>query len=84
MLDQRQRRWTDVVQMLYKCFVFTGMGYKRRWTDVVQMLYKYFVFTGISLYNARLQIMYLILLREWYLLAFPVENMWIGYNGIIE
>ena len=22
MLDQRQRRWTDFVQMLYKCFVF--------------------------------------------------------------
>ena len=25
MLDQRRRRWTDVVQMLYKCFVFAGM-----------------------------------------------------------
>ena len=25
MLDQRQRRWADVVQMLYKCFVFAGM-----------------------------------------------------------
>ena len=24
MLDQRQRRWSDVVQMLYKCFVFAG------------------------------------------------------------
>ena len=24
MLDQRRRRWADVVQMLYKCFVFTG------------------------------------------------------------
>ena len=24
MLDQRQRRWADVVQMLYKCFVFAG------------------------------------------------------------
>ena len=22
MLDQRRRRWADVVQMLYKCFVF--------------------------------------------------------------
>ena len=22
MYDQRQRRWADVVQMLYKCFVF--------------------------------------------------------------
>ena len=24
MLDQRQRRWADIVQMLYKCFVFAG------------------------------------------------------------
>ena len=25
-LDKRQRRWADVVQMLYKCFVFAGQG----------------------------------------------------------
>ena len=25
MLDQRRRRWDNVVQMLYKCFVFTGV-----------------------------------------------------------
>ena len=25
MLDQRRRRWTDVVQTLYKCFAFAGM-----------------------------------------------------------
>ena len=24
MLDQRRRRWADVVQMLYKCFIFAG------------------------------------------------------------
>ena len=24
MLDQRRRRWADIVQMLYKCFVFDG------------------------------------------------------------
>ena len=24
MLDQRRRRWADVVQMSYTCFVFTG------------------------------------------------------------
>ena len=24
MLDQRRRRWADVAQMLYKCFVFVG------------------------------------------------------------
>ena len=28
MLDQRRRRWDDVVQMLYKSFVFAGMCYK--------------------------------------------------------
>ena len=26
-LDQRRRRWADVVQMLYKCFVFAGQEY---------------------------------------------------------
>ena len=35
MLDQRRRRWTDVVQMLCKCFEFTGgvsqlSGYKAK------------------------------------------------------
>ena len=25
MLDQRRRRWPDVVKMLYKCFVFAGV-----------------------------------------------------------
>ena len=24
-LDQRQRRWTDFAQMLYKCVVFAGI-----------------------------------------------------------
>ena len=26
MLDQRRRRWADIAQMLYKCFVFAGTG----------------------------------------------------------
>ena len=26
MLGQRQRRWADVVQTVYKCFVFAGMN----------------------------------------------------------
>ena len=26
MLDQRRRRWADVVLMLYKCFVFAGLS----------------------------------------------------------
>ena len=25
LLDQRRRRWADVVQMLYTCFVFAGL-----------------------------------------------------------
>ena len=41
MLVQRQRRWADVVQILYKCFVFAGLqllaaylrGFARRPTD---------------------------------------------------
>ena len=24
-LDQRQRRWSNIVQMLFKCFVFAGV-----------------------------------------------------------
>ena len=28
MLAQRQRRWADVVHMLYKCFVFAGLTSK--------------------------------------------------------
>ena len=26
MLDQRRRRWADIVQMLYECFVFTWIA----------------------------------------------------------
>ena len=41
MLVQRQRSWADVVQILYKCFVFAGLqllaaylrGFARRPTD---------------------------------------------------
>ena len=31
MLDQRRRRWSDVVQMLYKYFVFTWVPTARSW-----------------------------------------------------
>ena len=44
MLDQCQRRWDDIVQMLYKCFVFGGFDlqnvkiirndYRRNWTNL--------------------------------------------------
>ena len=30
-LAQRLRRWTNIVQMLYKYFVFPGMGYNNYW-----------------------------------------------------
>ena len=29
MLDQRLRRWSNVVQMLHKCFVFAGIGLQK-------------------------------------------------------
>ena len=28
MLNQRRRRWADVVQMLYKCFEFAGFEWR--------------------------------------------------------
>ena len=36
MLDKRRRRWSNIIQMLYKCFVFAGMhgldsGWSRIW-----------------------------------------------------
>ena len=34
MLDQRRRRWADIVQMLYKCFVFAGMVMLRLFSDL--------------------------------------------------
>ena len=36
-LDQRRRRWADVVQMLYKCFVFAGMFIDSISDNVVQI-----------------------------------------------
>ena len=35
MLDQRWERWADVVQMLYKCFVFAGISLTSRWHVVL-------------------------------------------------
>ena len=32
-LDQRRRRWDDIVQMLYKWFVFAAMGLI--WSDII-------------------------------------------------
>ena len=57
MLDQRRRRWADVVPMLYKCFVLTGsmvskidmlMQYCRRWTNINTALLQYIAFAGWS------------------------------------
>ena len=41
MFDQHQRRWGDVVQILYKCFVFTGKMLGRRCTNIIQMFCVY-------------------------------------------
>ena len=30
---QRLRRWSNIVQMLYKCFVFTGI----LWVDIIKV-----------------------------------------------
>ena len=40
MLDKRQIRWIDVVQMLYKCFVFTGLDqcWSNAYTTIPSML----------------------------------------------
>ena len=44
MLDQRRRHWADVVQMLYKCFVFADLaGYIKTGkpsTNFVSILHK--------------------------------------------
>ena len=44
MLDQRRRRWADVVQMLYKCFVLADLaGYIKTGkpsTNFVSILHK--------------------------------------------
>ena len=34
MLDQRRRRWADVVQMLYNFFVFAGLWSKHARTSI--------------------------------------------------
>ena len=39
MLGQRCRRWTDVVQMLYKCFVLAGWG--------SSLIYGSYMYTGV-------------------------------------
>ena len=41
MLDQRRRRWADVVQMLYKCFVFAV--YTTRTLSFQQDISQYYV-----------------------------------------
>ena len=37
MLDLRRRRWADVVQMFYKCFVFAGFAFQNKTGDVETM-----------------------------------------------
>ena len=36
MLDQRLRRWTNIVQLVYTCFVFAGMAaFNQQFADVL-------------------------------------------------
>ena len=44
MLDQRRRRWADVVEMLYKCFVFAGIIISIWFLFLIEILYSNFVF----------------------------------------
>ena len=37
MLDQRRRRWADVVKMLYKYYVFAGIIMDDRLPNLLQM-----------------------------------------------
>ena len=39
MLDQRRSRWADVVQMLYKCFVFAGEDVPSKHETMIQCLF---------------------------------------------
>ena len=43
-LVQRRRRWADVAQMSYKCFMLAGLYVSKIWADVAQMSYKCFIF----------------------------------------
>ena len=38
MLDQRQRRWADVVQIIYKCFVFAGVAVRDEGDPLIKTL----------------------------------------------
>ena len=55
-LDQRQRRWTAVVQMLYKCFVFTRI----RVRHLISHLYIY-LYSGPRIWKNQLNINCIIL-----------------------
>ena len=55
MMDQRRRRWDDVVQMLYKCFVFVG--------DSSEKKRKVCITWNMSLYTSKNYITFLILLK---------------------
>ena len=41
MLDQRRRRWADVLQMLYKSFVFAGRAYLHEYCFDTQIIFLY-------------------------------------------
>ena len=50
MLDQRRRRWADVVQMLYKCFVFAGIVPTLDHAGTAHMTMKHWVNMGRGIF----------------------------------
>ena len=48
MLDQRRRRWADVVQMLCKCFVFAGQLLITHYTAVYEWHRLYIIMIMIN------------------------------------
>ena len=42
--DQRLGRWSNIVQMLYKCFVFAGL---RPWANIKTTLVQCIVMAGV-------------------------------------
>ena len=54
MLDQRRRRWADVVRMLYKCFVLAGMLARANVADIHDATICRFIFLFILLWTTLL------------------------------
>ena len=49
MLDQRRRRWFNIVQMLYKCFVFVAHMHKEQFAFIATL----YIFSNVHLHKAK-------------------------------